>query len=211
MPYATLQDLRDEGVTVEQLSDVRAAVMLARASAFIDRVTGQWFEPRTKTLTLDGNGLNTLWLDAVPITITSVTVDDLTVTAGERVAYGHPDDRDNPRMVMRNGCWPRGLKNVVVVGTFGYVDNDGVSPPPEIRDACMRLVMRFAALLSDASAQQGQAGDVRKETTDGHSYERFDRTAGTAGAWRFGGVTGDPAIDTTLRMFRRAPFVGRVG
>lgn len=43
--YCTIQDVRDEGVTTEQATDERLARLIARASAYIDLVTGRTFEP----------------------------------------------------------------------------------------------------------------------------------------------------------------------
>lgn len=43
--YCTIQDVRDEGVTTDQAADERLARLIARASAYIDLVTGKTFEP----------------------------------------------------------------------------------------------------------------------------------------------------------------------
>lgn len=206
MPYASVQDLRDEGVTITQLSDERAATLLQRASSHIDAVTGQWFEPRTKTLRFDGTGAELLWLAVPLISLTSCSLAGDPLVPGDVVIYGAPgtEERRNPKLarVLKN-VWTEGPQNVEIVGSWGFVEAD-LSTPWEIREACLRLVIRAIPLLS---AESTATMDVKKETTDGHSYERFDRTSSTAGAWRFGGLTGDPAIDTVLARFRR-PIAG---
>ena len=64
--YATVADLRAEGVTVAQADDARLEALIDAATAEIDRVTGWFFEPRALTLTLDGRGAPSLELPAPP-------------------------------------------------------------------------------------------------------------------------------------------------
>lgn len=54
MAYATLADVRAEGLLVADASDLRVTALLDEASAFIDEVCGQFFAARSLTLTLDG-------------------------------------------------------------------------------------------------------------------------------------------------------------
>jgi hypothetical protein len=54
--YAFVSDLREEGVTLADASDMRLQRLISLASQYIDRVTGRFFEPRTMTLTVDGSG-----------------------------------------------------------------------------------------------------------------------------------------------------------
>lgn len=114
MSYATLQDLRDAGMTAQQLPDPKAQAALDLASRYIDRMTGRWFEPRTQTIRLDGHGTPTLFLGAPIIAITQVVAGTGHNLAGvppisltNVVVYNRhlqgltsPDDREDPRLVL---------------------------------------------------------------------------------------------------------------
>lgn len=228
MSYATLAEARAEGVTTSvygatEASDSRLQRLLDDASRYIDEATGWWFEPRTKTLGFDGDGTECLWMPAPIISLTSVSIDDTALALGDVLVYGTTSSQTELRAarlarrtssVLREGraTWPKGRRNITVVGSFGYVLSNGTSPPPEIRDACIRLAARNIGLLGDAAAQAARAATtgIFRETTDGHSYERAGGTAGTAGAWRYAGATGDPEIDTTLARYRRASRARRL-
>jgi len=54
--YASVADLRAEGVTAAEASDARLELLLEEASRLNDRVTGWFFEPRLLTLRLSGRG-----------------------------------------------------------------------------------------------------------------------------------------------------------
>ena len=80
MAYATLEDLRREGFSAEEMPDDRAQQALADASAVIDSVTGQFFEPRPLTLVLEGRGA--LGVEVVDIEVA------LGVGTARATAYG---------------------------------------------------------------------------------------------------------------------------
>lgn len=54
--YALVSDLRAEGITEADATDVRLARLLRLASQYVDWMTGRFFEPRALTLTVDGSG-----------------------------------------------------------------------------------------------------------------------------------------------------------
>jgi len=219
--YATLAQARAEGITTDQANDERLQQLLDDASERIEEVTGWWFRPRALTLRLSGRQDEALPLPAPVIALTSVTLDgaaldlDTAVMVKGRVTDPRADVR-YPRILRRalspgeaplvsnRYPWPYGEENVVLVGTFGFTKADGTTPPADIRDACLRLVVRNLPRLTDAAGQaERERGRVSRETTDGHSYELGAVLAGTAGSWRAGGLTGDPAIDTVLAQYRR--------
>lgn len=219
MSYATLAQLRDQGVTTTQASDGRAQALLDAATRYIDLATDTWFEPRTLTLGVSGGGEVWLALPAPVITLTSVTLDDAPLALTDLIVEGRYTDplseRRAPRLARKPASygslrdasrWPEGLRNITLVGSFGYVEADGTSAPPEIRDVCMRLAIRNLGLLGDASAQSSrQAARIYRESTDGHSYELAGGIPGAAGSWRQGGLTGDADIDVVLALWGRAP------
>lgn len=112
--YCTVQDLRDEGITVSMLSDANALRKINVASKYIERVTGRWFEPRTRTFYLDGDGNSTLRVGHPIIEITGIatitgrgaSLDEDDIELDEVRIYNRhltqgltrPDDRARPRI-----------------------------------------------------------------------------------------------------------------
>lgn len=204
MAYASVADLRAEGVTTEQASDQRLQQLIDLATSYVEAITGLWFEERAMTLRLDGTGSRTLWLPIFPTEVSTVRVDGRAVT--DYVAYNRfaPDDRRSPRLVREVG-WPKGRQNIEVDGRWGYVDpapGGGVKTPEPIRRAVLRLVVRELPLLTDVEGQEDRKRTrIVSETTDGHSYT-LERLAVTLD------LTGDPDIDGILAMYRRPIAVG---
>jgi hypothetical protein len=167
------------------------------------------------TLPFDGQDTECLWLPAPIVSLTSVSIDGSALTLGDVLIYGSTaaprQSLRAPRLARKNGVrWPQGRRNISVVGSFGFVESDGTTPT-EIRDVCVRLAVRELGLITDATAQgERQRGRVFRETTDGHSYELAGVLPGAVGAWRQGGLTGDPDIDVTLASYRRPSQGARV-
>jgi len=201
--YCSIEDIRAEGVTEEQANDARLSELIALACGYIDRMTGQWFEPREKTLRLDGTGGETLPLPLFLIRASSVKADGTEIS--DYVLYdriGAEDDRSYPRM-KRKVRWPKGDLNIEIAGLWGYVDEDGEGgyvTPPLIRRAAMKLALYSFPSLGDAEAQEerNMRWAMLKETTDGHSYEL---SADVLAAMAEGAVTGDVEIDQILRQY----------
>jgi len=209
--YASLTDLRAEGVTPAEASDKRLRRLIREASALIDAVTGRFFEPRRMTLALDGTGTKTLWLGVPVIQVERVRVSGGVVPAGDYVVYNRhltqglqdPDDREQPRVVFR-GPLPRGPQLVEVAGVFGYTDQGGGRhgrTPELIRRACILLVVRDLARLGDREAREeaeARRRIVSEKTRDqAVTYEKPER-GGPAGE-----LTGDVEVDRILALYRR--------
>ena len=100
--YASIADLRSEGVSVAQASNARLRRLSREASAEIDRVTGCFFEPREMRYCLNGRGVATLWLPAHPIALSEVLVEGkpLSLDLSELVVVGAPvvPGEDGPRL-----------------------------------------------------------------------------------------------------------------
>lgn len=150
--YATVAALRDEGLPTT-VDDARAVLGLERATATIDRVTRQWFEPRTRTFIVDANGGRDLLLNVPIITATSTTIITEAVPAADLVIYNrhltqgllNPDDRANPRIAWREYDYPAGIgslergarqwfpgrQRVTIVGVFGYTELGATDTPGE--------------------------------------------------------------------------------
>lgn len=150
--YATVADLRDEGLPTT-VSDSRAVLGLERATATIDRVTRQWFEPRTRTFILDSNSGRDLLLNVPIIMTSSVTIITEVVPTTDLVVYNrhltegllNPDDRNNPHIAWREYDYPAGIgtiergarrwfpgrQRVTVAGVFGYTELGASETPGE--------------------------------------------------------------------------------
>jgi hypothetical protein len=153
--YASLEDLRNEGLPTS-VPDARAILGLARATAMIDQVTRQWFEPRTRAFKLDANPGRDLWFEVPVIAPTGIALFDETIDLADLVVYNRhltqgltaPDDRANPRIAWRQANyagteltrrisayddgsrrWYEDRQIVTVSGVFGYTDL-GVGVPP---------------------------------------------------------------------------------
>jgi hypothetical protein len=209
--YATVDDLRAEGVTETQASEERLSALIDEAGRVIDRVTGWFFEPRIRSYRMDGRGGPSVEPPAPPIQLDRLATggSDLPLDPEHLVVVGAPVQAgfDGPLLMLRHGRrFPRGRANVEVDGLFGYTEEDG-SPhgrtPLEIRRACMLLVLRMLPGLGDTDA----AGDVRsrwrllEERTRDQSY-RLDRDARPAA------LTGDPDVDAILGRYRRPMGLG---
>ena len=159
--YATVADLRAEGVTPAQASDERLARLIDEASEFIDRLTGWWFEPRVLELTVSGRGAPTIELLAPAIRLDSMLVDRRVARtdAGEVLIVGAPvvSGSVDPRITRRRGVFPVGVGNVVLDGVFGYTEPDGTPEgrtPLAIRRATMLLVLRLLPKVGDATVTE---------------------------------------------------------
>ena len=114
MPYATVQDLRDEGVP-SSFTDEWIERRIALAQEYVDRYTGRFFEPRDLEIRVDGNGTPCLFLEHPIISIDDITIelvpgggDDaiLSIDLIDVAIYNrhisqhleHPDDRENPKI-----------------------------------------------------------------------------------------------------------------
>jgi hypothetical protein len=229
--YATVADLRAEGVTEATASDARIESLIALAGSYIERMTGRFFESRAQTLRLDGTGGRVQPLGQPIVSVEAVFVDSSPFSPGGapvdpisyRVYNRHlteglllPDDRDNPRIELIGGDepfpgvgrlgWPRGQQNIEVRGVFGYTDPDG-SPtgrtPELIRHVTKLLVLRELPRMTDLDRREDalRRWRITSERTRDQAY--------TLEALRLSGeFTGDPEIDTILAALVRPPDLG---
>jgi len=209
--YATVDDLRAEGVTAAQATDDRLSALIEEAGSTIDRITGWFFEPRTLTLRLDGRGTPSLEPPVPPIELDRLAIDavELSLAPEDLVVVGSPVTAgfDAPRLSLTRGrVFPKGTANVTAEGLWGYTEPDGTPEgctPLEIRRACMLLALRSLPLLGDGDS----SGEARirwrliEERTRDQSY-KLDRDSRTAM------FTGDPEVDAILARYRRPPGLG---
>lgn len=213
MPYATVQDIRDAGVTEEQASDVEVEALLALCSTLIDEACGQWFEPRTIDAVFDGTGSSLLQLPVPIIEITSLRINDEADELDPECYRAYtsrtlPDDRRNPRIrLLGDRCFnDDGYQNQAVSGTFGFLEPDNSTPAMIVR-ATIKLVLErigtpAAGGTGSGGSTTGPVGPVVEEWTDGHKLKwatpkLTDQRSGLIS------ISSDPEVQLALRLYRR--------
>lgn len=159
--YCSIQDMRDEGFLDPPYSDARILAKIKKASKFIEKVTGRWFEPRARTFTLKAQGGQKLFVPQPIIRIDSVEIvydqdeeyDTTEVTVDELHIYNRhltmgvtdPDDRDVPMIAWPKDSrlwrgeavgayvsrWPDAFQAVKITGLFGYTELESGVAPGE--------------------------------------------------------------------------------
>jgi hypothetical protein len=211
--YASIADIRAEGILVATASDARLTDLLDEATRWIDRVTGWFFEPRTLTIRMDGRGSPSVEPYVPPISITHLYINDEEVShdPADLVVVGSPLSTyyEGPRLTLRHGRFPKGRGNVVVEGSFGVTEDDGTSSgrtPAAIRRACMLLVLRTVnTLADDASYEARNRWRIVEEQTRDQRY-RLAESSGGGGAH----LSGDPEVDALLLPYMKPGPVGAV-
>ncbi|ACY13456.1 conserved hypothetical protein [Haliangium ochraceum DSM 14365] len=206
--YASVSDMRAEGVSEAQASDERLAALLDEASRAIDRLTGWFFEPRTLVLRLDGRGTATIEPPVPPIALTELVADgrNISLASNDLVVVGAPAafGFDAPRLTRTFGrCFPKGRGNVEATGVWGYTEINGTPhgrTPLAIRRACILLAQRWLAPLGEGDTEARTRWRVIEERTRDQSYKLDRPIAGT--------LSGDPDIDAILMRFRRPLGLG---
>lgn len=197
MSYCTIENLRNEGLTEDDYSDERLSELIKMSCDFIDKITGQFFELREIALTFDGRGGQYLVLPYPLIEATEILVDDEAVN--DFVLYNRLEDRVYPK-IYRERKWPKGILNISISGSWGYVDENLQTPTPIKRIATKLAMYHFPALNdSDAQEQLNINGRVISETTDGHSYSLAAVDSSSL-------ITGDKEIDDVLKFYTRSNF-----
>lgn len=154
MSYTTPSAVRARMGGCQGWNDTQIQPYIDRASAFIDLVTGWWFEPRELVLDLDGYDDVVLQLPVPICEITKIEIIDtgVAVSGGEisldaLAVYNrhltqrltNPDDRKNPKIAFRGwmagtripsfDSWPEGHQNIRITGWFGFTEYKAVTPP----------------------------------------------------------------------------------
>jgi hypothetical protein len=210
--YASVADLRDEGITPTMATDARLARLLDEASAFIDRVTGWFFESRMLTLRLDGRGAPTIEPPYPPLRLDALSVEyegAVALSPEDVSVVGAPVQPgfNAPRLTLRHGRrFPRGVANVTAVGLWGFTEPDGTPEgrtPPAIHTVTMQLALRALPLLGDLEAWSDARLRWRllEERTRDQSYKLGAPLFATF-------ITGDPEIDLVLMRYRKPAGLG---
>lgn len=197
--YVTIEELTAEGA---EGTDDRKTNAIVLAQSYIDKMTGQWFDKKSKTIKFDGKSQSLLFLPFFAISISKIEVDDSEISEDDYVLYNrfYPDDRNNPKIKFEYNL-PKGSLNISITGDFGYVEEDE-STPAQIKKICLLLALNEVGELSDTSRRDViDRGRIIEEDTDGHSYKLSD-------VFSSGGFTGDPEIDAVLRAYQSPMKIG---
>jgi hypothetical protein len=233
--YCTVQQMRDEGLTIAECDDTRLGQIILRARRYIDSITQRFFDARTLDFRIDGTGSRVLLLDHPIISITGIyTPADATqpVSPDDYVAYNRhmrglfsPDDRDNPRIVYLAGDderlteeealerrgfvprrWNKGRQNVRIVGVFGYTDPDGTTTGT----TPLAIAEVNRALVMRMFPRLNDTDEL-EDRTKRHRI-RSESTKGQSYSLEAlaakGAFTGDPAIDDVLAAYMRPAALG---
>ena len=207
--YATVPDFRDEGVTQARASDARLTALIEEASAVVNRITGQFFNPREMTLRMDGRGTRAVEPPYPPIVLTGLTINErrLSLEKEKVLIVGAPvgPGFSAPRISLERGVFHLGVENVVAEGIWGFTEDDGTPygrTPLAVRRACMLLVMRMLPVMANTqeAADAKNAWRIIEEKTRDQSYKLGADTSST--------VTGDPEIDRLLYPYSRPTGLG---
>ena len=149
--YITPQDVWDEGYVNPPWTPSKVWRGIDRATATIDRLCGQWFEPRYTQFSFDGTDHDQLWLELPICALHELRQDDTVVDLTDLSVYNrhltrgqlNPDDRSNPKVTYALDFPPGyrgrrrriyadaalfggGRKNVILKGIFGFTElSDG--------------------------------------------------------------------------------------
>ncbi len=211
--YATVADLRDEGITELQAPDERLLALIEEATMMIDRATGCFFEPRNMTIRINGRGTPSIKPPVPPILLDEISLNnsDFSPNLSDIIIVGAPIQPgfSSPMMTLIHGqIFPRGDHNIEVKGLFGYTEEDGTltgRTPLEIRRACMLIVLRWIPRLGDSDASEDARNRWRiiEEKTRDQSYKLASISSAAQ-------LTGDPDIDAILVRYSRPSGLGAV-
>lgn len=172
MAYFTVSELRSfkpELSDAAQYPDAAITAAGALVEAMIERVAHRSFEPRSKTVTVNGEGEVCLFVPDLDVTaITAVTV----TGQGESTEFGAPELADlavEVGVVTRRflGTFARGTQNV----TVEYVHGEAVVPAPIKRAAMIETAARL--IRSDISDRATSITDDTGTVTLGGSWPFF--------------------------------------
>jgi len=199
MAYITLDDIRAEGVTDPPYDDTWITDRISLAQSFIEQLTGCFYEKREDyVFKFDGPGHDLIWLPVPPVSteaISSVTIDGDEVDSEdyEIIMPKFPDGRYNPKLRKLYGIWPKGKSNIIVTGDFGFVEEDG-STPPIVKDLCKRVTIWNLPEISDDEKQKSSR--LVEESLKDYSYKLSEVASG-------GGFFGDSKIDRLISLLKK--------
>lgn len=209
-PYATIQDVRDRGVSFEAATNAQVFTALERATRMIDSYAGRDFRARDRIARLDGSGAETLFLDDRPVVkVKDLFVDGIRLDPRTYVLYpeeGYLKLDGGARSIFAGfaGVFPKGNQNVEVRVLFGFL-----AVPAEVKESCILLAIEFlrtgpaeADVVAGSSASTRNAIGISRVRIDEISVDFQYPNDLKAGAGRTV-TTGLPKVDALLNRFRQ--------
>jgi len=206
-PYATIQDVRDRGVSFEAATNAQVFTALERATRMIDSYAGRDFRARDRIVRVDGSGAETIFLDDRPVAkVKDLLVDGLRLDPPTYVLYGEEGyiKLDGTARSILAGVFPKGNQNVEVRALFGFL-----AVPPEVKEACILLAIEFlrtgpaeADVAAGSSASTRNAIGISRVRIDEISVDFQYPNDLKAGSGRML-TTGLPKADALLNRFRQ--------
>lgn len=160
-PFLSLTDLSDY-LGRDVTSDDGATIVVDSACEIVRTLAEQEFDAATSTVTLDGNGTDTIFLPQRPVsgagtvTVNGGTITDYTFNSEGRLTRTSEDDPEYatwPRTEVSSAYWPAGRQNVEV--TYDH----GETVPSDVRMVALSIAYR---MITQGGATSEQVGDVRK-------------------------------------------------
>lgn len=223
--YCTLDDIRALGITELMADDDTVLATIDLAQQIIDRLTRQWFTPKTLQFKFDGTDSDAIHLAVPIIELEWLKINDSpnNLEPGYYRVYNqrtYPDDRRNPRikligfrrdadiftapMMSSQFKFRKGRQNNEMRGTFGFVEANGQTPML-IKESCKRVVVeRLSNPAYGTSLIPPPApppGVVAEEETDGHRLRYAVANLATRKSG-VNGVVGDYFVQDALRLYR---------
>ena len=176
--YASVEDMRSEGVTPEMATDSRLCQVLQDASALVDSITGWFFEPRTLQVFLSGGGHPSIETPVPPLRVQRLRIGGAESSTDDLMLIGSPAKPGffAPKLVLPHDVFPKGIDNICVDGLWGYLEPTGDAPlgrtPREIRRATVLCAMRLFPAQADITAANDARNRWRlvEERTRDQSY-----------------------------------------
>lgn len=192
---------------------------ISMAMDFIDLQTRQWFEPRSKTIRVEGKNSNVMFFPVPIISITEIRVNDETVAQPliNFEIFDGVDNRRNPRIKLRTSS---SLNTIFTQthgrafiraaysefdGSYGYVEDDGSTPLMIKKATIMLTVNNLKSPVGTGSSLAG-VGAMKREKVDLHETEYFQPDDVRGGA--SGAISGDIEVDRILKMFKGPVAIG---
>ncbi len=203
----TFDDLRVEGIDSPPENQGRIEQIILDAEELVESITSRLFYLREGvTIYADGRGTELLKLEHPPIAIDSLEVDGeavagadfqiMTQLVGEASLF-------NPMLRLLDGSvWPKGSRNVKIVGDFGHVLPVPDSVPTQyqapalIRRAICLIVGHNLTTIAEQVATSGR-GEIVREKLGQAEFQYAEGTA-TGSGW-----SANAEINKILGRYRR--------
>jgi hypothetical protein len=162
MAYATAADVfRIAGINSDVVANTDVDEHIREAEGYIDNYFNTSFETKSKTVTLDGNGFNYMYLPRYPVqSVTTLNVNGTSVTPSKLFIY-----KDDGRIVLKSDAEVSSFDNSLpqtVAVTFVYGYNYSFSGTI---DSEAYFIRKLASVIAGISILTQQVGGTFDDVT----------------------------------------------